>query len=339
MDIKRCENGHFFDVDTYAMCPHCGAGVAAGKTSGISVKAESAHGWFSKKKEKSRHKTVEPQATESIFGSESGMNHVELSESQINKSVTDNVSAKNTEQGIFDDRVFESEESGDSDVNRLDEQNVTIDIWDSSNASDVSSSREVLNDQSNKDEPEVSNATERDGYRTEMASDDNYTSAREAVVRASAAEEGKTLSFFSLNRPSASEPQRSQTEGTSSGLESIPEVSEPPVGWMICIKGGNFGRCYSIFSGRNSVGRNRSNKIVITGDSHISREKHAWISYEPRGRKFNIQPGDGSGLTYLNGEVVMLPVEMKKGDRIELGESEFMFIPLCDDSFSWEDYM
>lgn len=25
MNLKKCENGHFYDADTYASCPHCGA--------------------------------------------------------------------------------------------------------------------------------------------------------------------------------------------------------------------------------------------------------------------------------------------------------------------------
>ena len=24
MNLKKCENGHFYDADTYSSCPHCG---------------------------------------------------------------------------------------------------------------------------------------------------------------------------------------------------------------------------------------------------------------------------------------------------------------------------
>lgn len=32
MNLTRCNNGHFYDSDTYAACPHCGGGVVENKT-------------------------------------------------------------------------------------------------------------------------------------------------------------------------------------------------------------------------------------------------------------------------------------------------------------------
>lgn len=114
------------------------------------------------------------------------------------------------------------------------------------------------------------------------------------------------------------------------------QPSEPVVGWLVCTKGERFGECFTIGAGRNSIGRNATNRIAILNDSNISREQHAFVIYEPKGRKFYLQPGTQSGLTYLNRQLVLMPAELKDRDEIGLNESRFLFIPLCNESFSWD---
>lgn len=41
-------------------------------------------------------------------------------------------------------------------------------------------------------------------------------------------------------------------------------------------------------------------------------------------------------LAYCNNEALYTYRALKAYDRIELGESELMFIPLCGSHFSWE---
>ena len=115
--------------------------------------------------------------------------------------------------------------------------------------------------------------------------------------------------------------------------------SEPIVGWLVCIKGIHLGDAFIIYSGKNSIGRSDDNRIVITGDNSISRSKHAFIVYEPKKRNFYLQPGDSSGLTYLNEEYITESKLLSSKDVIELGESKFIFIPLCGQDFSWEEYI
>ena len=44
---------------------------------------------------------------------------------------------------------------------------------------------------------------------------------------------------------------------------------------------------------------------------------------------------DSKALFYLNGNVVLTPVEIKKNDRIQVGNAELMLIPCCDTAFEW----
>lgn len=111
---------------------------------------------------------------------------------------------------------------------------------------------------------------------------------------------------------------------------------DPVVGWLVCVKGPEKGRDYRVRSERNAIGRGSDMVICIASDEAISRENHAFISFNPRKGSFRIAPGDGRGMTYLNGEEVDVPMPLAAYDKIELGQSELIFVPLCGDHFSWE---
>lgn len=113
--------------------------------------------------------------------------------------------------------------------------------------------------------------------------------------------------------------------------------SEPPVGYLICIAGEDFGCGFSLKSGNNAIGRGQAMDVVIR-DPKVSREKQAFVMYEPKSRKFFVRPGEGSGLCYLNGELVMSAVEIHQFDKLGLGDTELMLIVVCCEQFSWEDY-
>ena len=109
----------------------------------------------------------------------------------------------------------------------------------------------------------------------------------------------------------------------------------PVVGWLVCVDGPSRGQDYRIKSERNFIGRDRSMDIAVTGDDSISRNNHAIISFNPKNGGFRLFPGDGHGLVYLNDDEVFMPTELKRGDIIEIGRTQLMFIPLCGEDFSW----
>lgn len=112
--------------------------------------------------------------------------------------------------------------------------------------------------------------------------------------------------------------------------------TEPVVGWVVCVEGVHFGEDFKIKSGRNFIGRSGTMNISLSGDKAVSRERHAILTYDPKGNVFMIQPGDSSELCYLNGQLVLIPTQLKANDRISLGESELVFVPFCSESFTWE---
>jgi len=111
---------------------------------------------------------------------------------------------------------------------------------------------------------------------------------------------------------------------------------EPVVGWLVCTEGADRGRDYRLHGERNFIGRSEKMDVCIRGDDTISRDNHAMVTFNPRANTFKLQPGDGRGLVYLNGQDLDVPAPLKAYDVIELGETKLVFIPFCGESFQWE---
>ena len=111
---------------------------------------------------------------------------------------------------------------------------------------------------------------------------------------------------------------------------------EPVVGWLVCIDGEMKGKAFELKNGKNFIGRSHSMDVVLEGDPNVSRERHAIVTYEPRGRVFIAQPGESRELFYLNDQVVLMNVEMHDRDILSIGKTQLMFVPLCGPAFTWE---
>lgn len=145
------------------------------------------------------------------------------------------------------------------------------------------------------------------------------------------AEESLSSAFLKAGRL----PQEAPDEGKTIGFFSTGH-SEPPVGYLICVEGEDYGMGFALKSGNNAIGRSQSMDVVVM-DPKVSREKQAFVMYEPHKREFYIKPGESSGLCYFNDEVVLAPAKLSAFDRITVGETIFMLVPVCCDRFSWED--
>ncbi len=119
--------------------------------------------------------------------------------------------------------------------------------------------------------------------------------------------------------------------------ESLFMKDESPVcGWIVCVAGPRKGKDYRVMSGKNFVGRADDMDIQILGDNKISRRNHCAIVYDEKQNKTVILPGDSNGIVYLNGEAVYTPTQLQQYDVIEMGDSQFLFMPFCGEHFKWE---
>ncbi len=112
---------------------------------------------------------------------------------------------------------------------------------------------------------------------------------------------------------------------------------EPVVGWLVCVEGELLGKAFELKNGKNFIGRSPNMDIVLQGDPNVSSDRHAIVTYEPKGRVFFAQPGESSELFYVDGQVVLMNVELQDRSVLEVGNTKLMFVPFCGPNFSWDD--
>ena len=107
------------------------------------------------------------------------------------------------------------------------------------------------------------------------------------------------------------------------------------VGWLVCTKGASIGRDYRLHVGWNYIGRDSSMDVYLP-DPKVSH-RMAKISYDPESRTFGIAPCEGAkSLSYLNDKPLRGDRDIEAYDRIRIGDTELMLIPLCSDKVAWE---
>lgn len=110
---------------------------------------------------------------------------------------------------------------------------------------------------------------------------------------------------------------------------------DPVVGWLVCVEGKDRGRDYRIHSDNNFVGRSDKMDICIHGDETVSRENHAVISYDSVDKTYYFSPGDGRSIVRLNDKALFQTATLKPYDKVTIGKTRFLFIPLCGEDFDW----
>ena len=127
-----------------------------------------------------------------------------------------------------------------------------------------------------------------------------------------------------------------QDEARQETADVEPVSLEPVVGWLVCIDGPSRGRDYRIFAKNNSIGRAKSNDICISGDDSIASENQARIGYDVKHNAFHFIPNEAANNIYIDDEPVYVPTKLSARQIIEIGDTKLIFVPLCDDTFSWE---
>lgn len=314
MNVVKCTNNHFFDLDTYEKCPHCGAEVNLNTaTNDTTVERTHKNRFFrsGKKETSSNSQYVQPSPKPEF-------SQIPMPESQpISEQVSVNP-IQNSNTSKQSDHTLDFWEPTASNSKPVVQEEHTMDIYGVNSRS--ASESMIEKDESS----EISAPDLIPNVETKADTKSEPVSLKEAIERSSASSGEKTVSYFNAV---ASEHKEERVS------------ADPVVGWLVCINGKHFGESFNIYVGKNSIGRGESNRIILNRDNSISREKHAFIIYEPKKRNFYLQPGDSSGLTYLNDDYITESKILSIKDTIDLGDSKFTFIPLCDESFSWEEYI
>lgn len=110
---------------------------------------------------------------------------------------------------------------------------------------------------------------------------------------------------------------------------------DPVVGWLVCIEGPEKGRDWRLHAERNFIGRAPNMDVAIAGDETVSRDRHAILTFDPKKREFWVQPGESTGMVYLNGAAIYVPQPLRDHDIIELGHTKLVFVPFVSLNFQW----
>ena len=310
MKPTQCANGHFFDGDKYATCPHCGAGPAT--TVEITSRTQDKKSGSSKKTNNDVEiKSVTEKTRGKTFGVFRKRHTVEQPHQETEESaIQHDLRASDTPDSLYKESINTS----------LDSQPEVRSEEHAKTEEDVEDVVEVISVGGAKADEATTPHNESKEETTPSDEGSKKRSLQDEIKSVAANSGGKTTGIF--------------FSGSQSNVEH-----EPVVGWLVCVRGKHFGESFNISEGRNSIGRNETNKIVLAKDDSVSRVKHLWITYEPKKREFFVQPGEGSGLSYLNDDNIMESKKVAPYDKLELGKGLYILVPLCGDNFTWEDYI
>ena len=119
-------------------------------------------------------------------------------------------------------------------------------------------------------------------------------------------------------------------KGMQSGISGYQRV----VGWLVCTSGNDCGRDFRIHVDNNFVGRNDGCDIVIR-DPYVSAQ-HFTILYDPLNDIYIASMSGGRAIVYINGKPLTSDKILQKGDKLKVGQTELVFIPLESSDVKWD---
>ena len=134
--------------------------------------------------------------------------------------------------------------------------------------------------------------------------------------------------------PAAACQEESLAQGQPRGQE---KQKEPAVGWLVCTEGALYGRVYELKKGENRIGNSPKLDIVLEADSQSSRCCQIIVTYDSDKRAFYADMGETRELSYINGQVLLMRLELQNRDILQVGDIKLMFIPLCGPDFAWQE--
>lgn len=119
--------------------------------------------------------------------------------------------------------------------------------------------------------------------------------------------------------------------------EIAPET-DPAVGWLVVTRGPGRGAALTLSNGMNGIGRGEDcTQQLDFGDDAISREAHAYVTYDNEARRFFVSHGGKTNLVRLNDAPVLATEPLAPGDTLRIGATSLRFVALCGPDFDWSD--
>lgn len=132
------------------------------------------------------------------------------------------------------------------------------------------------------------------------------------------------------------------TEETVAYIDMSDYSIPPVVGWLVCYEGADKGRDFRLITGINRIGRAHIKNFEIEiRESKLIRDRCTSVmAYDEKNKRFYLSPGSESNLiTYINDQPTTAQIEMKAYDSLSIGDSKFVFLPLCSERFDWINHL
>lgn len=325
----RCDNGHYYDGNVFKECPHCASGMKpiARSTFQDEEKAPPKMGGREKKKILDRIRNRWSKEHKGKTQENTGGNHTKEDRSTVKESGGTVIPEERPEVKITEGPSNEITDQKPQEIGQVTEcfeeggRNVHEEIHRG----------EIVTQ--GVDRPYIKDGTGENGeYQQEETETGDI--CKKNPEKESEKEMKKEAGDIGKNSTENLRKAAGQNEGKTIGFFSVGLDKEPPVGYLICIAGEDYGTGFPLKSGNNSIGRSSSMDVVIL-DAKVSRDKQAYVMYEPYRREFFLKPGESSGLCYLNEEVLLELKRLQAYDEILLGDTKLILIPVCGEKFSW----
>lgn len=107
----------------------------------------------------------------------------------------------------------------------------------------------------------------------------------------------------------------------------------PVTAWLVCIQGTVRGKSFEVHMNRNFIGRDKLMDVTIPDDLLVSRNNHFSLVYDAKSNRYFAQPGEGE--VRVNGDSLSVSVEIFENDVLAFGNSEYVFVPYCNERRNW----
>lgn len=118
-------------------------------------------------------------------------------------------------------------------------------------------------------------------------------------------------------------------------LDPLAQPKRYVVAWLIGLNGVARGESFPVRIGRNVLGRDRRSDIVVNDDQASSH--HADLVFRPEERRFILMDHNSTNGTYVNDAEIEPRRDLATKDVVRVGSHKFLFIPLCDEGFYWDE--
>lgn len=112
---------------------------------------------------------------------------------------------------------------------------------------------------------------------------------------------------------------------------------EPTVGWLVCTDGPGRGRDFRLHQGYNFIGSDPRADISIPWDPQLGPEDGGILCYDRQLRLYSFGPRGRALPVRVGGKMILDAVVLSPGDRLTVGSTALLFVPLCGPDFSWEE--